>query len=354
MMVPVGRLEVLAQTPKADLMRVMSILVWPALLAPVFAPLAGGAITTYASWHWIFLVNLPLGAFAFVAALRLIRPAPIGEAPPLDRLGLVLACAGLAALAFTAQLLAEPAPSALAVGLIACCSLALIVAAIRHLLGVESPLVDLRTLKIDTFGASVGGSSVFWLAVGAMPFLLPLLFENVFGWSPVKAGAVVLFLFAGNVGIKPATTPLYRRFAFRPTLAWTCVGLALTIVAAGFLTESTPLALIALVVFTGGVARSIGLTGFNTIAFTEVPDHHMRDANTVSATAQQLFAGLGVALAAIALRLGEQIGPYLPEASEPGAAYTAAFFLVALVALCATFGVLRLRPSAGDVLRKRF
>jgi hypothetical protein len=108
----------------------------------------------------------------------------------------------------------------------------------------------------------------------------------------VKAGAVVLFLFAGNVGIKPATTPLYRSFGFRPTLLWTCAGLALTIVAAGFLTASTSLALIALVVLAGGVARSIGLTGFNTIAFTEVP---------------------------------------LPGVSEPGAAYTVVFFLIALV-----------------------
>jgi EmrB/QacA subfamily drug resistance transporter len=351
MMVPVGRLEVLAATPKANLMRVMSFLVWPALVAPVFAPLAGGAITTYASWHWIFLINLPLGAFAFAAAWRLIRPLPPEPAPPLDVKGLVLTFAGLAGLTCTAQLLSQPSPAWLPVGGIGAASLVLLVVAVRHLLGARSPLVNLRTLRIATFGASIAGSSIFWLVVGAMPFLLPLLFENVFGWSPVKAGAVVLFLFLGNVGIKPATTPLYRRFGFRPLLIFATAGLAVTTLAAGFLTADTPLTVIGLVVLASGIVRSIGLTGYNTMAFSDVPAEHMRDANTLSATSQQLSSGLGVALAAVALRAGDPLGNLVPGASDPAATYTAAFALVALVALLATLGALRIHPTAGDVLR---
>jgi MFS family permease len=57
MMVPVGTLLVLRGTPKADLLRATAFLVWPGLLAPVLAPLVGGALTTYLSWHWIFLIN---------------------------------------------------------------------------------------------------------------------------------------------------------------------------------------------------------------------------------------------------------------------------------------------------------
>jgi EmrB/QacA subfamily drug resistance transporter len=351
MMVPVGRLEVLARAPKDQLMRVISFLVWPALIAPVFAPLIGGAITTYASWHWLFLINLPLGALAFLVAWRLIERSQPPPAPPLDKPGLLLTCAGLAGLAYTAQLVAEPAPSWFAVGLIGAAALALIVAAVRHLLRAAAPLVNLRTLRIATFGAAIGGSAIFWLAVGAMPFLLPLLFQNVFGWTPVKAGAIVLFLFVGNVGIKPATTPLYSRFGFRPVLVMTTVGLALSILAAGLLTAETPLVLIAFVALIGGVFRSIGLTGYNTMAFGDVPPEQMRDANTLAATSQQLFWGLGVAFAAVALRAGEPLGSLFPGRSEPAAAYSAAFVLVALVSLIATAGALRLHPTAGDVLR---
>ncbi len=74
MMVPVGRIMVFSESSKESLMRVTALLVWPALVAPVLAPIAGGLITTYASWHWLFLINLPLGAIALAAAVRVVRP----------------------------------------------------------------------------------------------------------------------------------------------------------------------------------------------------------------------------------------------------------------------------------------
>src|SRR5919112_2255300 len=105
MMVPVGRLVVLAETPKSDLLRTMAFIVWPALVAPVIAPLAGGLLTEYASWRWIFLINIPLGAIAFAAAWRLIQGRAERDVPPLDRVGVVLTGAGLAALAYGAHVL---------------------------------------------------------------------------------------------------------------------------------------------------------------------------------------------------------------------------------------------------------
>ena len=94
LMVPVGRLVVLRVTEKRDLLDAVAYLTWPALLAPVFAPVLGGWITTIASWHWIFLINVPLGAAAFVAAWRLVRTEPDRPTPPpLDWFGFAL-CAG--------------------------------------------------------------------------------------------------------------------------------------------------------------------------------------------------------------------------------------------------------------------
>ncbi len=91
MMVPVGRLVVLSRTGKAQVLAMIGLLVWPGLVAPVVAPLAGGVITTYASWQWLFLVNVPLGVLAFVFAWRLIdSPHTDQAAPPLDPIGGVL------------------------------------------------------------------------------------------------------------------------------------------------------------------------------------------------------------------------------------------------------------------------
>ena len=110
MMVPVGRLAVLGTTAKSDLMRMISYIVWPALIAPVIAPLAGGFITTYASWHWLFLINLPLGAIAFAVALRLVPSLPLARPPRLDWAGVLLTCLALGGLTYAASLLSRAAP----------------------------------------------------------------------------------------------------------------------------------------------------------------------------------------------------------------------------------------------------
>jgi EmrB/QacA subfamily drug resistance transporter len=352
MMVPVGRLVVLARTAKRELMTVMSFLVWPALIAPVFAPLVGGAITTYASWHWLFLINVPLGLAAFLAALRLIPTLQTPIPPPLDRRGFLLAGGGLACLTYAAHLVSQSSPEWLLTAGFAVATVVLLVVATYHLVGTEFPLVNLRTLRIETFGASIGGSAIFWLAVGAVPFLLPLLFQETFGWSPVKSGAMVLVLFLGNVAIKPSTTFLYGRYGFRAVLLLATVGLAATLVATAFLTAATPLPLIALVVLLGGMARSIGLTGYNTLAFSEVPEAEMRDANTLQATNQQLASGLGVAAGAVLLRAGHTL-EFLLVGIGNSAAFGIAFLLLAALALLAAVAAMNLNPAAGDVLRTR-
>jgi EmrB/QacA subfamily drug resistance transporter len=353
MMVPVGRLVVLSRTAKSDLLRVMSMLVWPALVAPVIAPLAGGLIVTYASWRWLFLVNVPLGVIALAVAWRLIESVPIPAPPPLDYPGVVLTCGGLGSATYAAHLLSEPQvawPPAIGFSLVA---VVLLIAAWRHLFATEHPLVNLRTLRVPTFAAAVGGGSLFWTAIAAVPFLLTLLFQNLFGWSPIKSGAVVLFVFVGNITVKPATTPLLKRFGFRTLLVAATSGAAATMVAAAFFTADTPLVLIAVIALLNGVGRSIGLTGYSTIGFSEMPDEQIRDANTLQATAQQLSVGLGVPLAALALRAGVPLGHLLPGHVDAGSAYTVAFLLIAAVALIATVRALRLHPDAGSQVTKR-
>ena len=275
MMVPVGRTMVLSPAAKEDILRLTSYVVWPGLLAPVIAPLAGGLITTYASWHWMFLINVPLGVVAFAAGLAAgHRPARRGGGrppPPLDWAGMVLTCAGLGGLTYAAHLVSLPAPPVAQT------------AAVRarrprrcspwrcaHLRRAAHPLLNLRTLSVRTFRLSQLGMTMYFLVVGAMPFLLPLMFQVQFGWSPVKSGAVTAFVFAGNVGIKPATTPLIRRFGFRALLVVSTAGTAVIVAALGFTTASTPVALIAALALASGVTRSTGFTVYSTVGLADM------------------------------------------------------------------------------------
>jgi EmrB/QacA subfamily drug resistance transporter len=351
MMVPVGRLVAMSGIAKPDIPRIVSFMVWPALVAPVAAPLLGGVITTYASWRWLFLINIPLGLVAFAVAWRLIEGAPVAGVGALDWLGVVWTSAGLGALTYTGHLLSDPGsgwPPAAAFGAAALVLLAL---SVRHLLRAERPLLDLGMLRTKTFGAAVGSGSSFWVAVAAVPFLLPLLFQEVFGWSAVRSGAVVLFVFVGNIGIKPATGFLYGRFGYRAVLCGAGVTLAGSMAGCALLTAGTPLWLIAAVAVVSGAARSTGLTGYNTLAFADVPPDRMRDANALNATANQMAAGLGVAAATVALRVASPLSHALLGRTSQPLSYGITFCLLALAALAATVGALRLPATAGDVLR---
>nr|WP_272919849.1 MFS transporter [Streptomyces sp. SID4948] len=353
MMVPVGRLTAMSGVAKPDLPRIVSYIVWPALLAPVIAPLLGGVITTYASWRWLFLINIPLGVLAFAVAWRLIEGGPVSGVGALDWPGVLWTSAGLGTLTYTGHLLSRTHGSWPVAAAFGTASVAMLVAAVRHLRRADHPLIDLGTLRAPSFRASVSGGSSFWVAVSAVPFLLPLLFQEVFGWSAVTSGALVLFVFVGNIGIKPATTYLFGRFGYRSLLVVSGATLAGSMVGCAFLTPGTPRWLIAALAVISGAARSLGLTGYSTLAFADIPQRRMRDASTLNATANQMAAGLGVAAATVAIRLGGPVTHALLGRTSPALSYSAAFCLLAPAALAATAGAVRLHPGAGDALRSR-
>nr|WP_235522693.1 MFS transporter [Plantibacter sp. Leaf1] len=345
LMVPVGRLAVLRVTPKDRLIQAIALLTWPALAAPIIAPFLGGVITQFASWHWIFLINVPLGIAAFVVALRIVPDFAADEVPPLDWLGLSLSCVGLASLLVAASLVTgigfEPLWFAvsLAVGV------TLLGLAVRHLLRSSHPFVDLRSLRVETFRLANAGGSVYRLTISAVPFLLPLLFQDAFGWTPVEAGSMVLFLFAGNLAIKPATTWMLRRFGFRLVLVSSNVIGVLCMVAMAFLTADTSIVVMALLLFLSGVARSVGFTAYNTITFADVEPADMSRANTLNSTLQQAASGFGVAVGAILLSTGFSL-----EAGSGGGLllpYQFAFIGIAVLTLFPTIEAWLLSRAAG-------
>ncbi len=353
MMVPVGRAMVVSAADRRDLLKITSYVVWPGLIAPVIAPLAGGLITTYASWHWMFLINVPLGVIAFAVARRLVRNLPgTGVPAPLDWLGVLLTCTGLGCLTYAAHLLSLSDPPAGTTGAFGAGAVALLGLAVWHLRRAPHPLLNLRALRVHTFRLTAAGGSLYWVVCGAMPFLLPLEFQTQFGWSPVKSGAVTLFIFAGNVGIKPATTPLINRFGFRAYLIASTLGTVVVVALLGLVTGATALPVIALLALISGVFRSTGMTAYSTVGFTELPPDEVRDANVLLAALTVLSAGLAVAVATVALRAGALLPSGGPLGAGDKAAFTVAFWILALIAVGPAIEAFRMRRGAGDVARR--
>ena len=347
MMVPVGRLVVLRSTERSELIDAIAYLTWPALAAPVIAPALGGVLTTYASWRWIFVINVPLGVVAFAIALRIVPDTREGGQSAFDWRGFVLTGVGLAALVYGLELAAAERVHWGSVGLSLGVALASLLLGVRHLRRAAYPLMRLGAVRISTFRVMAVGGSFFRLAIGAVPFLLPLMFQVAFGWTSVKSGLLVVAVFVGNIGIKPWTGPLLRRFGFRTVLVGAGIAAAFTVLACGLLTAHTPLAVIVLVLAASGVFRSVGFTAYNTIAFADVAPAEMGNANTLSTTIQQLTMGLGIAAGALALRAGGPIARLFGASGSGGSPFTVAFLLLSLLAFAAVLDSALLKRDAG-------
>ncbi len=345
MMVPVGRLVVLRVTAKHDVIRAISYLTWPGLVAPVLAPAIGGAIVTYASWRWIFLINVPLGVVALLFARRMV-PDVRAARIPLDRVGFLGAAGAIAALVMAMERVGTGAVDWYPVLAGLALSGLLLAGTVRHLLRTGDnrtpPLLNLRILRLPTFRVMAGGGSIGRLVVSAVPFLATLTFQVGFGWSPLRSGVLVISLFVGNLLIKPATTPLLHRFGFQRVLLVSTIGVILSLLLCALVEPATPVSVIAGILMIHGVFRSSSFAAYNSIAFAEVSDSRLNDANTLATTLQQLSAGLGVAVAALVLRAAHEIGP-------GGAAdYRWAFGLLAVIMLPALVEAVRLPRTAGD------
>ena len=348
MMVPVGRLVVLRTTPKRDLVRAIAFLTWPALVAPVIAPAVGGLLANYASWRWIFIINVPLGITALVLALRIVPDVRAPRRDPLDWRGFLLTAGGAAALVVGLESVGAARWGTAVTGL--ALAAVLLTAAVLYLLRARRPLLDLRVLRVATYRLTASGGSVYRMVITAIPFLLPLLFQLGFGWSAAQAGLVVIALFVGNVGIKPATTPLMRRFGIRTLVLFSIAASAVCLVGMAFLTEDTPLPVVLLLLLASGIVRSTGFTAYNSVAYADVESDRMTGANTLMSTLQELGAGLGVAVGALFVRLGDPVGQLTGLSDAPATPYRVAFVLLVLVLLVPAMEALRLSRAAGDAV----
>lgn len=350
LMVPVGRLVVLKNTQKSDLIRAIATITWPGLVAPILGPPLGGFITTYASWHWIFLLNLPLGVIALMFSLKLIPQVEGQKGVPFDMTGFVLTGAACLGLIFGLDMFNQGSinwkPVAMVGGAVIVGALA-----VWHSGRAAYPLLPLTALKIKSYAVTIYGGSLFRVAIGALPFLLPLMFQLGYGMNAFDAGLLVLAVFAGNLAMKPFTSPILHRFRFKSIMLVNGLLNSATIFACALLTPEVPTAITLLLLFASGMTRSMQFTALNTLAFSQVPAEQMSGANTLFNTAQQLSTGLGIAIGALSLRIAEHFLP--ASAGMQTGTFHIAFIIIGVFSLAGTLDSLALDPTAGDEIRRK-
>jgi MFS family permease len=328
----------------------MSLVTIPALVGPICGPPLGGFITTYASWHCIFIINVPIGLAGMVMATRYI-PDVRGERPePFDFVGFVLSGLGIGGLAFGLSVMGlEFLPVwivAALLGVGAASTAAYVFYARRK----AAPILDLNLFKFPTFRASIIGGFMFRLGIGALPFLLPLLLQIGFDLTPFQSGLITFTGALGSMFMKAAVASVLRLFGYRPVLVYNSLVSAAFLAACASFVPGMPFAAMVAILLAGGFFRSLQFTAINTIAYAEIEPPLMSRATTLAAVGQQLALSTGVAVGALVV----EITLRLTHGGAMGAMdFPPAFLAIGALAAVASLVFTRLPSDAGAELAGR-
>jgi EmrB/QacA subfamily drug resistance transporter len=342
MMTPVGRLILLRSFPRSELVTAMTYMTLPAILGPVIGPLLGGLLTQYASWRWIFYVNLPFGAAGILAALRFVDDQAGGDAGRFDFAGFLMVGSAVALLQFGMENISRPAIPTAAIVAVIVLAAALLLAYGRYARRAAAPAVDLTLFAFRTFtvGTLVGG--LCRVAINAVPFLLPLMLQLGFGMSPTESGTLTFVGAFSVIAVRAVSARLLRGYGFRGVLAGSAVLASLFIAGFSLIGADTPRWIIAAYVFLFGLTRSTQFMTSNTLAYAELPRAKLSRATSLGGVLQQLTVSLGVSLAAMLLGLVSASDHALTPAR-----FHLVFLMMALLPLIALPGFFKLKPEDG-------
>jgi EmrB/QacA subfamily drug resistance transporter len=344
LMVPVGRLVLLRTIAKSDLVRAMSYVSVPALIGPVMGPPLGGLIVTYASWRWIFFINIPIGILGIVLVNLLVGDLKETGRRPFDLSGFVLTGVGLATLAFGFENVGRGAlPTAALIALLVTGATCMVFY-VRHANRVPHPIIDLALMRIPTYASATIGGFLFRMGLGALPFLLPLMLQVGFGLDPLSSGLLTFASAAGAMTMKMTAAQIIRTLGFRVVLVSDAVISAAFLFSYSLFRPDTPHLVIFLALLAGGFFRSLQMTSINTLSYADVPAPMLSRATSLTSMAQQLSQTVGVATGALFLQLmlARRGGATLVAAD-----FYPAFIGVAMISLLSVPFFLRMAPDAG-------
>ena len=299
MMVPVGRLTLVRTFAKSELVRTMSFVAIPSLVAPMLGPIAGGLIVGYFHWRVIFFVNIPIGLIGLYMVYLHLPDYRESQIHALDAVGFLLFGSGVALLSYVLEIFGEHTlngPELL--GMLATAAVLLASYGFRAA-RTRNPLLLLSLFRIRTFRAAVSGSFFTRIGIGGIPFLFPLLYQVGLGFTPIQSGLMLMPQAVASMSMKFAMPKILSRIGYRGVLVSNTVILGLLITLFATIGLDTPVALIVMQTFCFGFFTSLQYTSMNTLVYADVGAEQTSSASTIASTMQQMSISFGVASASL-------------------------------------------------------
>ena len=300
MMVPVGRLTLVRSFARADLLRVMSFVSVPALVAPMLGPVAGGLIVGYSHWRVIFFLNIPIGLLGLVMVYLHLPDFREDNVHPLDFVGLVLFGSGIALLSYVLEVFGEHELSGREMTGLLSLSAALLAAYWVHARQLPFPLLKLHLFDIRTFRVAVNGSFFTRLGIGGVPFLLPLLYQTGLGFTPVQSGLLIVPQAIAAMGMKAILRKLMAAVGYKGVLISNTLAIGLMMILLTTIHLHSPVWQIVAIALFYGACTSLQYTTMNTLVYADIDEQDASSASSIASTMQQMSISFGVALAGLA------------------------------------------------------
>lgn len=342
MMVPVSRLTLMRAYSREDFVRVFNFITIPGLVGPVVGPIVGGWLVTYTSWHWIFLINVPLGVLGLLCALRLF-PDFRQVRGPFDYRGFILIGVGVLAMSWGLELTGGRNSSPLSACLLIGTGLLAVILYVFYARRFRFPIINLKVFETRTFCVGITGNMVARLGIGSIPFLVPLMLQVGLGYSADIAGLIMLAPAVGSIMTKTVVLKLLGRFGYRRVLLFLTLSIAGIFMCMGLQQPGWPLSLLVGQLFVQGMLMSGQFTSMNTITLGDLPAETASDGNSLLSVSQNLSISFGVAISTAMLRFFSGSGGELH-------ALHSTFVTVGLMTAVSAFVFMLLRAEDGAQL----
>ncbi len=349
LMTPVGKLAIIKTYPKNELLQAMNYAIVPALIGPVLGPLVGGYMVDYFSWHWIFLINIPMGLLGIILAFRYM-PNYLSDATDFDFKGFLIFASASLLLSISIEWLGNTG-NITPVLLIFLLGFIMLYFYYRHAKKDSNPIFPLNLFQVRTFRVGILGNLITRLGISSIPLLLPLMIQIAYKETAVVSGWIVAPMAITAIFGKSLVIKILNTFGYRRTLMVNTFTIGVLICCLGIPGIHTSIFWYIPIIAVMGFFNSIQFTSMNTISIADLRNSHTSSGNSLLAVNQQLSIGFGIAFGLIVLKLFES--QLSTKGADPHLAFRYSFFVMGILTIISGFVFRRLHSKDGQNMRAK-
>ncbi|MDV4100993.1 MFS transporter [Elizabethkingia anophelis] len=348
LMTPVGKLALIKTFDKNELLKAMNFAIIPALIGPVLGPLVGGYLVDYFSWHWIFLINIPIGIIGIVLGSKFM-PDYKSESLDFDLKGFLIFASASLLLSVSLELFGD-LQNITPVLFIFILGFLFLYYYYWHAKRDENPIFPLNLFKVRTFRVGIVGNMATRLGISSVPLLLPLMIQIAYKQSAVTSGWIITPMAITAIFAKSYVIKILDTFGYRKTLMTNTFIIGSLICLLAIPGINTSIYWFTPIIAVLGFFNSIQFTSMNTISIADLRNFQTSSGNSLLSVNQQLAIGFGITFGLIVLKLFENSALIKGDIHN---AFRYTFLTIGILTIISGFVFRRLHISDGKNMKSK-